>query len=327
MTSGPDQAAPDAIAALLRSAGRRREPPPETADAVYVATLLAWQHKVRQRRRLRVALALAAGVVALAAGLAWWPALRTLVQPPMAAVVIATSGASAPLAAGARVEVGRELTVPADTGLVLRTAAGHELRVAGSARLRFAARDDVQLEHGRVYLDSGAAPPGAVLRMAAGLLEITHLGTQYAVASRPEALTVLVRSGRVRVAAGAAATIVERGIALDLTPDGRELARRPIEAHGEHWAWADALAPALVVEGRTLADVLAEIARQSGRELLYQSDSVRLACRATRMHGPRIDLPPAERLAAVLATTEMEAIESGGRILIRFHAPGIADGS
>lgn len=329
MNESPRRPAGDAIGLMLRSAGRRRGPPQETVEAVYLSTLLAWQAAVR-RRRLRQAWALAAALALAASGIGWW---TLQLRPPgsagpVAATVVRAAGSDLRLQAGAPVTVGRELGVPADGSLELRTTDRYILRVAGPARLRFVAARRLHLDRGRIYFSDGAADaaPSGSFSIETDLARVLHVGTQFAVLAESGSLLVRVREGAVRIAAPGAHARIERGFEARLGADsGGRIEQHPIATSGPLWAWADRLLPALDVEGRSLADVLEQIARDSGRRLEYAGETVRSLCRGTLLHGPALDLPPEERLAAVLASTELEAVAEGARIVIRLR-PDAAGG-
>lgn len=324
MNASPPPPASDTLGLLLRSAGRRSSPPQETVEAVYLSTLLAWQDAVR-RRRLRQLWALAAALALAASGIGWWALLP---RPPggtgaVAATVARIVGSGLQLEAGAALAVGREIELPVSGSLELRTMDRYAVRVAGPARLRFVAPRRLRLDSGRLYFDSrpsaaprDTSPPGS-FSIETDLVRVTHEGTQFAILAEPGRLLVRVREGAVQIAASTANARIERGVEARIGNGGNgRLEQRFVATSGPLWSWADQLLPPLAVEGRSLADVLGQIARDSGRRLEYADEIVRSLCRGTLLHGPALDLPPEERLDAVLASTELEAVAEGERIII-----------
>lgn len=309
---------------LLGTVGRRLEPPVETRDAVYLSTRLAWQRELQRGRRTRLGWLAAASVAALAVALVW-----TSVRDPSAAgralVAQARGG-------GLELRVGDAYGTGADQGIVLETATGDRLRLDRDSRVRGVDATTLGLERGRLYFESGAAAAAAVedpsmaRRDAKRFAVVTvfgtviHVGTRFAVEVQPDRLAVQVRDGRVRIETDARRIDVDSGVRVAVDAAGRELERRPAARHGATWAWVDSLAPPLALDGRALIDVLEDIAGESGRRLEFADDGVRLECRTIELKGPFIELPMGHRLFAVLATTGLEAIEDGERIVIRHRS-------
>jgi ferric-dicitrate binding protein FerR (iron transport regulator) len=276
----------------------------------------------RRRRRLNLALAIAASIAFIALAAGWWFAANPFGARPVAATVAGITGTSRWIDRGGVIEVGRELRVPADGGVALATVDGRSLRLAAGARAEFTATNVLRLEAGRAYFDSqtvadaehAPASRSFVIETSAG--RVTHVGTQFAVGVENERVAVSVRSGAVEIATQSAKILVERGFAVAIGLDGHMLERNPIPTSGTLWDWADELAPELAIEGRTLAAVLRQIAEESGRRLEYASEDVRAACAATKLHGPPLDLGADGALAAVLATTPFDATIDEERVLI-----------
>lgn len=320
MTAAPDfEAENDPIPSLLRSAGRRPAPPRETTEAVYLGALLAWRRAVR-RRRWRFTLAAAAAVACVGIGAAWLAVTMRGPAAPVAAVASAIGCAGVDVGSGLMAST--PLDIGADCSLTLETPEHRVLRLAGPARAQFADGSTLELAQGRLYFDSGdVAAAARAFAIETPYGRVTHAGTQFAVEASAADLVVMVRSGAAHVTTPALSSVVDRGEAVRISADGRELERWPVATSGALWTWADALAPALELEGRSLAEVLAEIARESGRLVDYESEDVRALCRTTRLHGPALALPADRLLDAVLASTELDARIEGDRLLIRRRAP------
>jgi ferric-dicitrate binding protein FerR (iron transport regulator) len=301
---------------LLVKAGRRAEPPPETRDAVYVSTLVAWQQTLQVRRQKRQRLfALAASVAVATLGVLWY---------------VNGFRQSAQIAAwsvdeGPQVHVGEMVRVDAEPGQVYRTVAGERLRVAPGSELRFAAVGRMQLQRGQIYVESAADAAAAnslVIETQVG--SVRHLGTRYSVALAAGQMTISVRDGVVGVTTAIASTEVGAGLQVVMDGAGRETSRKPVDPHGPVWEWTQGLAPALQIDGRRLADVLKEIAFETGRQLDFADAEVLEECRQIELKGPFLDMAASDRLFAVLVTTGLEATESGDRIVIRRQKAGAA---
>ncbi len=317
----PEADSPEPLLRLLGAVGRRIEPPEETRVAVYLAARLAWDETQRQRRQRRmkwIGLAAAAGVAALTWSVAGYFASWRESSAPLAAE------STLRLAGGARaLRIGERLDAGADRGLTLEAEGGIRVRLDRRSRVLARASDVLALESGRLYFETAATPrEHKALTFETPFGRVTHLGTRYALAMQGDALAVQVRDGRVRITSPSGRiSEVEAGWRIVLDAAGQERQRVAVARSGELWNWVDALAPPLPVDGRTLFDVLEEIAWQSGRRLEYANEDVRRDARRIRLNGPFIELPMGDRLFAVLVTTGLEAVEDGDRIMIRRRLP------
>jgi ferric-dicitrate binding protein FerR (iron transport regulator) len=203
--------------------------------------------------------------------------------------------------------------------MAFETSAGYGLRLDRNSRVHTLDPTTVSLERGRIYFESRgvAAPQAPPFTIATRYGTVRHAGTRYAVDVTTAVLRVKVRDGAVRVETPAGRAAVNGGEQAAFDAGGRQLARGPLSPHDSSWQWVEALAPPLALDGRPLIEVLEDIARASGRRLEFADDDVRLACRGITLKGPFIDLPMGDRLYAVLATTGLEAVENGERIVIR----------
>lgn len=305
--SPTDEDDPAVVAGLLLKAGRRAQPPAETREAVYLSTLLAWQQSHQQRRQQRMRVyALAAGFAVAAFAVIWYSfAQREPVQV-----------AAWPVGAGQVVRIGQVVHVDTLPGRVLETASGDRIRAATGSELVFQASGHLQLRAGKIYVESGARGNDSSLTIDTDLGSVRHLGTRYVVAVAPGQLTVSVRDGQVAVANRLGQLTVGDGIQLVVDGTGHEAARQNITRYGPTWAWTESLAPALAIDGRVLYDVLQDIAFETGRQLEFADDAVRIVCGQIRLKGPFLDMHASDRLFAVLVTTGLEATESGERIRI-----------
>ncbi len=301
----------DGVEQLLARVGKRAEPPSITRDAVYLSSLLAWQMETRRRRRRRwTQLAIAASITFMGLLMGW-----RLLQPVSSTVPTAVVAQS--LDGNQLLRVGEMQTVTTSPGLVLRSVSNELLRLQTGTRFIFTEAGHLRLHSGAIYVESTSVGPNAGLIIDAGSTSIRHIGTRYAVAMKADGVSVSVRDGRVAIDTKQGQILAEARQQLLLDNSGLETGRQMIETHGSVWAWADSLAPPTVIDGRPLAEVLREIAYETGRALHFDSDDVRLSCEKIKLNGPFLDLAASERLFAVLVTTGLEAVESGDRILIR----------
>ena len=303
------------IEALLREVGARDEPSTAAKNEVMSAVHAEWLTIVQQRRRQQrvVAWRIAAGVVL--AVLVTTFAYRFMTPAPVqVASIVRVDGrllaGSAGTVAQARavgefIRVGDILQTDAQSRAAVSFADGLSLRLDHDTRLGIEEADRLTLASGAVYID---APPGAgssnalTVDTAAG--SVQHVGTQYEVRTRGDAMLVSVREGRVLVTSATTSNTGEAGQVLRLTTDG-ELTRSALDATDPQWHWALQAAPVFDIDNQSLASFLQWIARETGRHLVYATPQAEAAAAAVKLHGSIAGLDPDAALAAVLSTTEL----------------------
>lgn len=315
------------IEKVLKAAGPREKPPVEIERALRESLRQEWRAVVaeRQGRQRRVALALAAGVMAAAIGA--WLAIPNFTTPAQAVgtVALATGGMHAKsgrfgrwerAVPGEPVKTGQTLaTEPTGRGAIT-LAGGISARLDQATRIRVAAADRLVIERGAVYVDAGADAAAATpLEIVTAEGSVRHLGTQYEVRVLDGGVRVRVREGMVewRTAAGPA-TSGRAGEQLTIS-DGR-IERGRVESHGQAWDWVAAAAPAIDVEGLPLTGFLDWAARELGRRVEFATPDVAREAAAVVLHGSVAGLSPSEALMAVLATTRMQASLTDGLIVV-----------
>lgn len=292
--------------------------PPDGAR-VYRHVRRAWQKDTTRRRYRRWALpvALAASVVL---------AVTLVLQQPPSAPDRVTIGTVARVvgdaASGALPATGQ----PVYAGDVLATGAGQKLSVvinnAVSLRLDHdttlvaVARDEFRLESGRVYADTGDfmyRDHGLVVHTPMGT--VTDVGTQFSVQLAAARLDVAVREGRVDVSRGADEFVAVAGERLRLHEnDTAEM--DAIAPHDPYWDWTASLAPVFDIENKSLLDFLRWAARETGRELVFEDNELRMSAMRTDLHGSVQDFEPLEAMESVLATTNFRYRLEADRIVI-----------
>ncbi len=322
----------EAIGGLLRGMAPVAEAPPEVRERIRAAVAAEWRTtvatgKAPARRWQRPALALAAGfaVAAVAIGV-----LRQ--SPPPVAPAFATlarfSGAVEagagqdwqPVTAGQSLAVGQQLVTGPEGRAALALARDVTLRLDGDTRISLAAADRVVIERGAVYLDSGLRPgAGPPLSLDSRFGTTRHLGTQYEVRVLPATLEVSVREGQVetRPATGGAVAVVARaGEQVVLAPDGRH-ERRTIDRRDPRWDWIAEVTPPYAIEDRPLAEFLAWVCRETGRDLAFADPGAEAAARDLTLRGSIAGLAPDQALAAVMATTALTYQDRDGRLIVQ----------
>jgi len=309
------------VGRLIVEAGPRPGAPPERLARIRAAAREEWlrqappQDRPAPRRAPWIPIALAAGLL-LALGLALSGRRGGAPVPAPAPPTVATVelvrgtepgfGTGDELVAGSWIETG---SGPAAGPVALRLSGGSSLRIDVGTRVRLVSNREVELESGAVYLDSdGAAASSPPLEVATPFGRVTEIGTRFEVrldAAEGSALDVRVRDGRVVLAEDSKAHEIARGEALRLGADG-ETERRSIDPRGAEWDWALAAAPAPEIEGQTLVEFLAWLARETGWTIRLEGAELAGSVAGIRLHGSVEGLAPPEAAEVVLTGAGLE---------------------
>ena len=225
-------------------------------------------------------------------------------------------GSGSTLTEGAVLRSGRSYRVTGQSLIDLEN--GGNMRVASGSEFEILAKADVRLESGEMYVD---IPPGRhanaafTARTAAG--EFRHAGTQFALAVIRGETRLRVREGTVRWLAADGESTIAAGTEV-VFADGTKAVERPIATSGNEWEWIAKTTPDFDIDNRPLADFLAWVARESGRELILADDHARQEAATIRLHGSVHGLTPMQALSAVMATTELRYDLPNGQIRVSF---------
>lgn len=294
----------DQVRHLLEEAGPRPEVPPEDLARIKAAFRAKWEERVRRREapgHVRRILLLAASVVlaiGFGFGLGWWATWKPASDDPVARAE--SSGET--IRAGARLETHE---APA----AFRLESGPSLRLDAGSRVRLVSASEVHLERGAVYLDSEGTGTVAV---HTPLGVVTDVGTQFEVRLLGPAVRVRVREGAVHVDSHRA----DAGTELVLR-DGGSVARSRIAAWGPEWSWVLEAAPALQLEGLTLAEVLKRVARETGWKIRWEDPRVAASAGEIVVHGDIGHLAPDQALEVVLPGAGLDHQVVDGVLILR----------
>lgn len=319
----PDTAKPldqDAgIEELLREVGAREEPGEQLTEAVRQAVQAEWRAVVRGRSRRRVfAVALAAGVVGLAAVVV----LRVRQpEPQWVANVVRIEGQPQIEFGGARhlAQAGdallsgtRMATADARVALEFGSSRALSLRIDTGSQVLFKAPDVIELQAGALYVDASAVATTVPLTVQTAAGAVRHVGTQYqvrTVAGRMNGIEVSIREGRVEIASNYGTNTGVAGERVGVTTAGG-IERSGLSSYDASWQWATRVAPPFDIADRSLSAFLEWVARETGRELVYDSPAVQRAAAGLELFGSIAQLDPDTALAAVLSTTKFRRLQS-----------------
>jgi ferric-dicitrate binding protein FerR (iron transport regulator) len=183
--------------------------------------------------------------------------------------------------------------------------------------IRLASADRLVIERGAVYVDAGpdaSSDSDLVVETPTGV--VRHVGTQYEVRLSGHEMRLRVREGLVEWRSHDGA-IANGRAGEELTVGARGLVRRSESArYGDSWDWIATTTPAVDVEGRPLAEFLAWVGRELGRDVVYVTPEVLREAETIVVHGSVTGLTPEQALHAVLATTTVRGRLDEGRILV-----------
>lgn len=327
------------LARLLRLAGPSEPVSSAIEDRVYAAVRQEWEasttrpggervyrsvrrewNKTRARarprlRRMGFGFAMAASIL-LAVAIFYQPEPAAPVHLPLGTIVKTLGSVPGSLASGQTIHANDEIATGSDAGLSILLANGTSLRVDSDTRLELLTPSEMHLLAGRVYADTGDHIYRANgLRIIADEAMVTDVGTQFSVFFTDGALDVAVREGRVDVATDGQELIAVAGERMLVEQDGT-VQTQQLEAHDTYWDWATGLAPAYELDNRSLLDFLRWAARETGRELVFEDNELRMAAMRTDLHGSIDDVTPSDAIAAVLATTTFRYRIDEDRIVI-----------
>jgi ferric-dicitrate binding protein FerR (iron transport regulator) len=293
----------DAIAALVRLAGRRPPVPDDAARRVREAVHDEWMDAIGRRRRTRWI----GSAAVVAAAVATFVILQfTTPQPQPAPRRVVVAGGQTN---GAVIYVNDVYEIA--NGNTASLAWGNAtLRLDGGTRVRIASPTELTLDRGAVYVDSNRS--GVVIRTAIG--SVRDIGTQFEVRLAADRMRVRVREGRVDLQHGGATHSAEAGVELDADARGG-VTQHSIAKSGAEWDWVVRAAPPIHLDGRTLAEVVASVTRDEGVKAVWFDETARSAA-PMRLHGD-VPLTPEEALDTALVASGLTSRTDGDRLIIK----------
>jgi len=316
----------DLLEELFRNVSSRERPSREQEQAVRAALHAQWKQATRRRRirRMVFAFATAASVIlAVVLGLGF---LRGPVAPESVvelahveksigrAVITSASVTTRPLVAAAKLGAGQRISTSGGSRLAIRWMSGESVRLDENTQINLVSSQEIELTDGKIYLDTDRAGPNSslVIRTPGGV--VRHLGTRYLAAIHGDGISISVRDGRVKLQSEDIEAEAGAGEQMNLDASGN-YQLDTISTYGPMWQWAESVAPAFASDGRPLAEFLAWVAKESGRELVYDSVEAEQVALQTVLRG-QLDLEPVKALNVMTQTSDLESELSAGALVI-----------
>ena len=265
----------DPIATLVRLAGRRPGVDAERTARVRAAVADEWRASVRRKRWTRVAVA-----AAIAASIGGVMVMRPRTEPsvPAPRPFVETADATKSIDwNGAALRLDRETQLRIDTA---RTAT---------------------LIRGAIYYANDT--PGVPVTIHTPFGNVRDVGTRFEIRLRDDGVRVRVRDGAVTLRD----TIARAG--TELVANRTSVTSRTIATSGGEWAWIENAAPPIVLEGKSLDEVLRRIAIEKGLTLQRSGPDQTL-------HGD-VPLSVSEALDAATAAAGVTYRIEGDRLIVR----------
>lgn len=295
--------------------------PAERREAAFERIRSEWQAGLAEKqsvqapsRNRRWWLASAASVlVVLFSGLGVWVSQNSDEAAIQVATISAVHGDS-PLRIDAPIYSQQAISTGSGT-LSIKLTSGLVVRAAPQSELTFNDASHLNLEKGRLFVDSDAAKANDPLIIATALGNIRHLGTQYFVEYDRERLAVAVREGVIALQKPSAVKPVATAAAgeqLRVSINAPEtIARARIAATDERWKWIEVVPSPIDIDGVQLAAFLEWYQRETGRRVTLQN-----ADPETRLNGSITGLTPDEALAAIAVAVELQVVTQDDAVLV-----------
>jgi ferric-dicitrate binding protein FerR (iron transport regulator) len=321
----------DLVEDLLRLADSGPEIPVDGADLIKAAIKPLWRRELRARamRRWMAAAAgvAAAGLLAIAVAnlyqsspavdlpigpVAFFEVVNGRVEIDAAGggtTVLSELDPSVSVLAGSRIRTG------GNSRASLRLGENQSLRLDVDTTIRVSSATRIELEQGTAYLDSrGAAGPPVDVATPFGV--VRDIGTQFEVKLTQGPLSVAVREGVVAVIRDDVDLEIGSGALVTVDAAGR-IDRRALAPDAPHWAWVQEVAPPFDIEGRSVADFLGWVSRETGSPIRYSEPELEDFASETVLYGSMAGLSPTEAPEVVLASCGLVVRRDAESLVVR----------
>ena len=310
----------DMIENLIRQAGKRQTPDSEVAREVEIATRAAWKSTVssnrRAQRRKAFGLIGMVATVIVVVGVGFLDLFNQQPVSPIAAFAhtggtIKINGklVSDDLATTSQINSEDEVTTENDSYLSIKLSNGITLILGENTRMRVTSLKEVSLLAGKLYFDSPDSQLPLTVHTPQG--DIVDVGTQYEALATDNGLRISMRDGAVKLSVDgvlhSAAVSDGAGDVLLVQPNNT-VSRSTLATTDKYWQWVLIASEDILLEGKTVYDVLDQAARLTGRKVFYKNSKAKLLAQQTRLSGGVLDPEYIESsLSLLLNTTTLTA--------------------
>ena len=186
--------------------------------------------------------------------------------------------------------------------LLIELDNGNSFRVDENTQLQIVNRNEINLDHGQIYIESSQQYPSSKLMILTHLAEVNHIGTRYLVSLRNDKLDVAVRDGKVVINNDAGINEVDNGFEASLNLAG-EIQQQPITSYDSKWEWTQKIAKSFNIQDKTVAEYLAWVSAETGYEIHWESTSDKVNATKVILSGSINGVSPMDSLDVILPTT------------------------
>jgi ferric-dicitrate binding protein FerR (iron transport regulator) len=219
------------------------------------------------------------------------------------------------LRAGESLRPGAAISTGASGRGTMALPDGIEVRMDRGTTLRLEADHRVALDAGAVYVDTTSRSAlGAPILVSVQDAVVSDVGTRYEVRVFEDRMRVRVRDGLVRLRRGGRSHDAPAATELMMTHDDVRVTRTSV--FGADWDWIVAAARAPRVDGRSLAEFLAWVQRESGRDVRFEDRALERSASRTIVYGTVEGLTVDEALDIVLPSCGLTHRIDNGAITV-----------
>jgi len=190
------------------------------------------------------------------------------------------------------------------------------VRLDSETRVRLLSGPVLQLDRGAVYIDSDPGRPRrAAVEINTPMGLVRDVGTQFEVRLENTELRVSVREGLATLVRAGQTFTAPAGSRL-LVRAGGQVETSAAPSQGPDWDWVLAIAPPFDLEGRTLAQYLDWITRETGWRVDFADPAIARNASTIVLHGSIAGLRPDETPMAVLPTCGLSHRLTDGTLTI-----------
>ena len=221
------------------------------------------------------------------------------------------------------ISAGQTIKTYSESGIGLEWGNGGSLRVAANTRIEFVSNDEIFLRSGKVYFDSTPSAllaavdsnlKNAALRIRTDQGVVTHLGTQFMTESKGTELIVSVREGEVMIEGNYHDEKALDGQRISIQGSARGSVTN-LPRFGGEWSWIEEASPIVDTDGRSVAEFLTWVSRETGLQVKYPDSATEQAASEIVLNGTA-NLKPREALDFWLHGQDLNWYTDGGTIIV-----------
>lgn len=215
---------------------------------------------------------------------------------------------------------GQQVTTGETGRVLLKLPSGEQLRIDTSSQVYWVSPTRMKLAYGTIYIETHnetELSDSDAFLVVTPFGSVRHVGTRFEVQVTEGSERIRVRDGAVVFSrSGQRPLTVSAGQELSADESTSRVHPGPGSADPQ-WEWTRQIAPELLIEGRSLFDVLEALTHESGLHVFYADDAVREQAKRITLRGSIEGLDTPDALRAVLAGSDLRFEVNTDRIDIQ----------